>query len=189
MKKENNKKIFGIGLSKTGTTSLTEALNNLGYKAKHFPSVRYIPFITWHIKERYLIKYNALTDITVTAFYKELDKRFPGSKFILTVRDIDDWLESCRDYYRYKKPIITLPPKIIKLRLQIYGSIKFNKEKFEKAYYDHIKDVKDYFKERKEDLLVLNLCKNPNWKNLCDFLDKPIPDVPFPHRNIKGIWK
>ncbi len=31
-------KVFGIGLSRTGTTTLTTALQKLGYKALHFPS-------------------------------------------------------------------------------------------------------------------------------------------------------
>lgn len=38
MKKNNTKfKVFGIGLSRTGTTSLGTALNQLGIKTIHYP--------------------------------------------------------------------------------------------------------------------------------------------------------
>jgi len=34
---DGSRKIFGLGLSKTGTSSLTDALNLLGVKAVHYP--------------------------------------------------------------------------------------------------------------------------------------------------------
>ena len=49
-----NAKIFGIGLSKTGTSSLSEALEILGYSTVHFPST---------LSE--IAYYDAATDSTV----------------------------------------------------------------------------------------------------------------------------
>ncbi len=34
---KNQRKVFGLGLSKTGTSSLTDALNLLGIRSTHYP--------------------------------------------------------------------------------------------------------------------------------------------------------
>lgn len=88
-------KVFGVGLSKTATTSLTFALEILGFCTKHYPSLRYYPHWLRGIKKHVLEEDQAFSDITIIPFYKELDRKYPGSKFILTARDLDDWLESC----------------------------------------------------------------------------------------------
>jgi len=44
-------------------------------------------------------------------------------------------------------------------------------------------DIKEYFKDRPEDLLVLTLGKGEGWPELCTFLGKPVPDVDFPSAN------
>ena len=76
------RKVFGIGLSKTGTTSLSAALAILGYRSKHFP------------KDEDFARYDAFSDITVAMKFKTLDRFFPGSQFIYTVRDEPAWLAS-----------------------------------------------------------------------------------------------
>ncbi len=43
--------------------------------------------------------------------------------------------------------------------------------------------IKNYFKDRPDDLLVMNICDGDGWEVLCPFLDKPIPAVSFPHLN------
>jgi len=86
-------KIFGIGLGHTGTRSLNEALNILGYRSIHWPTDR----ATYHelsngVYDLAVLKSaDALTDITAAAFFAQFDKAYPGSKFILTQRDIDKW--------------------------------------------------------------------------------------------------
>jgi hypothetical protein len=30
----------------------------------------------------------------------------------------------------------------------------------------------------------MNICDGEGWEKLCSFLNKPIPDVPFPKENI-----
>ncbi len=65
-------KVFGIGLSKTGTKSLVKALKILGYKSVHYPRNLNV-----------LKNYDAAADISVAHAFKELDKKYPKSKFIL----------------------------------------------------------------------------------------------------------
>ena len=76
-------KILGIGHSKTGTFSLTTALQYLGYSAIHNPtSLRQVEL------------HAAATDMPVTVIFELLDRMFPGGKFIYSVRDREPWLES-----------------------------------------------------------------------------------------------
>ena len=56
-------KIFGVGLPKTGTTSLSEALRILGYTSIHYPTS------FDQIKE-----FDSATDSFVAINYKKLDK-------------------------------------------------------------------------------------------------------------------
>jgi hypothetical protein len=44
-------------------------------------------------------------------------------------------------------------------------------------------EIKEYFKDRPDDLLVMNICAGEGWEILCPFLDCGIPKIPFPHKN------
>jgi glycosyltransferase involved in cell wall biosynthesis len=171
------KKIFGIGLSKTGTTSLARALGILGYKACHYP--KSLAEIDAH---------EAATDVSVARDYKLLDKKYPGSKFILTIREKNDWLASIR---RQTK---RMPSKLRskwsrQLRRDVYGVVDFDRRKMGQAYERHYKAVLAYFRKRPEDLLVLNICDGEGWEILCPFLGKPIPKESFPRLNAVRVGR
>ncbi len=120
--------------------------------------------------------YDAITDTPVPSMYKELDKEYPNSKFILTIRNPEDWFESTSNHTgRYK----SLYPE----EVWFYGTDKIDKEVFIKKYLDHNAEVLDYFKDRHEDLLIMDICSGDGWQELCNFLDKPIPEGPFPYIN------
>ncbi len=167
-------KIFGIGLSKTGTTTLTQALEILGYRAVHFPrSDREIEFC------------DAATDAPVAAIFEQLDTRFPGSKFIYTVRDREQWLRSCEKFYSIRR---RQPDDIaLDLRRKFYGQAEFDRQRFAAGYERHHERVTSYFMDRPGDLLTLDICgQDAGWPALCAFLKKPVPDTPFPMAN-KGV--
>jgi hypothetical protein len=44
----------------------------------------------------------------------------------------------------------------------------------------HYKNVLEYFKNRPDDLLIIDICAGQGWEKLCPFLDKPLPQYPFP---------
>lgn len=164
-------KIFGIGLSKTGTTTLTQALEILGYSAVHFPrSFKEIEF------------FDAATDAPVAAMFERLDTKFPGSKFIYTVRDQEQWLRSCEKYYSVRE---RQPDDIgLKLRRKFYGKAEFDRGLFTSGYSRHHERVLSYFADRPDDLLVLDICgKDAGWPSLCSFVEKTVPDAPFPMAN------
>ena len=166
-------KIFGIGLSKTGITSLTEALRILGYSA-----------IQAHTS-RAIHDHEAATDTPVAARFQELDRMYPNSKFIMTIRDKQDWIKSCKQHFgngedllKYKKEVAV---EYAFCRGRLYGSLEFNEEVWLKAYANHTMHVYDYFNDRPNDILWMYITEG--WQALCHFLEKPIPQHPFPYLN------
>jgi len=174
-------KVFGIGLGKTGTHSLNQALIELGFNARHYPP----PGIM--IQKRFkdlLSRYDALTDSPVVPVYKDLDQQFPGSKFIFTIRAADGWIESYEDHYS-KSKYVRMRGQYKRLRLILYGTNEFDREKMLAKYHQHYKDVMDYFKNRDGDLLIMDIIEGDGWDKLCPFLDKNKPNIPFPHMGAR----
>jgi len=93
-------RVFCIGWSKTGTTSLTQALRMLGLFSWHWaPWVIGFDHIGSHPSEfridlSAVEDYTAMSDLPVCALYRELDQAFPGSLFILATRPLESWIAS-----------------------------------------------------------------------------------------------
>jgi len=174
-------KIFGIGLSKTGTTSLTQALEILGYKAIHNPSylLNYQDDVL-SLNYAEVSQYDVLTDIQIARFYKELDLKYPGSKFILTTREMKSWLRSCENHFNRFRDT---SDKARALDIAMYGTDLFDGEKLRNAYDRYYDDVMEYFQGRDSDLLILDVLEANKWQKICDFLDKPIPRAEYPMIN------
>lgn len=183
-------KIFGIGLSRTGTSSLNQALISLGFKSVHYPPINHL----FDVME----KYDAATDTTVAVKYKQLDRKYPNSKFILTTRDIGEWLRSCKWFFsrekakknaqrRKGKPLLSNQQMFI--RRYLYGNEFFNEELYREGFLLFHKDVQLYFKNRPDDLLVMNIGKGDGFNMLCPFLGKPTIKRPFPHLHYRRTWK
>jgi hypothetical protein len=66
----------------------------------------------------------------------------------------------------------------------VYGSLEYNKDRFVHVYDTHVRNVRDYFRHRPEDLLVLDICGGDGWEKLGPFLGLSIPRAQFPHANI-----
>lgn len=179
--------VFGIGLSKTGTTSLSAALNLLGWKSVHYPD----PELMW--RGRYadaLRGFNAAADISVSAFYRELDAAFPGSRFVLTVRrDVEAWLESAESHYaklaRRMAPGEQPIGARYEVRRRVYGIAGFEWERFRQAAVEHERAVRGYFAERPESLLIMDVCASEGYGALCPFLGVAEPAFGFPHENAR----
>ncbi|MDJ0707871.1 MAG: sulfotransferase [Leptolyngbyaceae cyanobacterium MO_188.B28] len=162
--------VWDIGLPRTGTKTFCEALKLLGYeKVQHNPSFDKLATL------------EAASDIGCVIFYKYLDYKHAGSKFVLCTRDLESWIESvkfiCEKYPSTDKDIAILR------RMLLYESVTFDRKKFIDAYHRHHADVRRYFRDRPNDLLEMNLIEGDGWEKLCPFLELPVPDVPFPHFN------
>lgn len=164
-------KIFGIGLSKTGTTSLIRALEILGYSSRHLP--RDVDFN----------QYDAFSDVSVALKYRTLDKFFPGSRFIYTVRNMPNWLASCERHFAKLARV----DRIQDLRESLYRCTLYDEQAFRDTWQRHDTQVRSYFAQRPGDLLVLDICAGEGWGPLCAFLGHEMPGVAFPWANPAKI--
>jgi hypothetical protein len=178
---EKEAKVFCIGLHKTGTTSLAKALSILGYRVKDYPTIRLLGNKFLWLRGTQINDYNCFTDSTIIPLYKRLDKKFPNSKFILTTRPIDSWLKSCSKWPNFNEDKVNRKRKIYRER--ILGDKNYNESKYTEKYYEHLSDVKEYFKYRPGDIITLDLSQKNKWEIICSFLNKPIPSEDFPHSN------
>ena len=175
-------KVFGIGLNKTGTSSLHSALELLGYRSHHGGGLDTHERISRAIDEREpLLRYiepepDAIVDVLAITYYFHLaDVQYPGSRFILTLRDIDEWVDSRRRHVErnqrmkeagtYDGPFLTVDP-----------------DTWTAEYVRHEAVVRAYFANRPADLLAYRPVDG-DWEPLCRFLDHPVPDTPFPWEN------
>jgi hypothetical protein len=176
-------KVFGIGLSRTGTKSLDRALSMLGYRSDHFSThLLRLDDDTLSLDMHNVELYDALTDITASLFFRELDDAFPGSKFVLTMRDPDEWLRSCRRHFPPLEPGLWPhgDAKVLELRRRMYATDCFDADRFLAAFHAHAAAVRSHFASRPGSLLVFDLCSGDGWGRLCAFLGRPEPGVSFP---------
>jgi len=125
----------------------------------------------------------AFCDLPFTILFRQLDKAYPGSKFILTVRPEHDWIRSVE---RHWDPAVNphrkfwdIAPFTHKMHQLLYGCKTPDRATFAKRYHRHNAEVWEYFKDRPGDLLTYHL--GDGWNRLCWFLDRPVPSVPYPH--------
>lgn len=182
--------VFGIGLSKTGTTSLDNALDILGYAPFHLPPIAKAdaagnirsdwPWWVW--------KHDAMTDLTVAVLHRELRAEFPNAKFIYTRRDMERWLKSCEKHFTQElrdRRIQQGQTYLAPLVKAFYGSEVFEESGFRAAYERHDAEVMALH-GADSNFMTYDLTDGQGWAPLCDFLGKPVPDQPFPKSNTAG---
>lgn len=129
-------------------------------------------------------KYDALQDVPWAALYRELDHLYPGSRFILTCREEEAWLNSATKHFKESH---------FELHEWLYGNgvLLGNEQLYLDRYRQHNEDVRTYFAGR-DDFIEMDLAARDGWEKLCGFLEEPIPRKAFPHAN-KGkhsyTWK
>ena len=98
-------KIFCIGFHKTGTTSLETALTMLGYRVTGCNGINDPDIEKNVLKMAFELvgQYDAFQDNPWPIIFKELDEKFPGSKFILTLRDSKSWRHSQVKHFGQKE--------------------------------------------------------------------------------------
>ena len=171
-------KIFGIGFHKTGTTSLARALYILGYNVTGYFGV-HDPDIRKNVYDqayRLAQRYDAVQDTPWPVLYKELDRWFPGSKFILTVRAPEAWMRSVKKHFKRHR---------IAAHEWIYGvsTAVGNESTYIQRFQEHSREVLEYFQDRPDDLLVMDIAEGDGWEKLCPFLGADRPPFNFPSAN------
>lgn len=187
-----SEKVFGIGLSRTGTTSLTHALQRLGYEAIHYDEDGDI------LSLNDLYRYDAATDTPCSARFEQLYYAFPESRFIYTTRAIDSWVESVTHHFEESDPS--------KVAMQyekggrgvlhsdnflswvfIHESLYGRFDSWEEAYRAFDERVRSFFDRHDSDrLLTISITGDDGWEELCRFLGKEVPSADFPHKNKRA---
>lgn len=174
-------KIFCIGLNKTGTISLDEALTTLGFTSFHWGGQDSRKAVERAIREgvpllTYLPEADAYSDIQrLSVSFDVLDRQYPDSRFILSTRPIEDWVDSRRRHVERNR------------ERQASGEyagtfVDIEVDRWRALYSDHHRRVHDYFSGR-DDLLTIDVTAGDGFDVLCPFLDRPVPSTPFPWRH------
>jgi hypothetical protein len=179
-------RILGVGLSKTGTTSLHRALGILGYKSVHFDCHRLNDVIDGTCRNPDFRRYDdvdAVLDIPTACFFEELMQAYPECSCILTKRDEDSWWKSIEAHVNRRSPVAKRSDSPFKwdLRHYTYGSAVAHEFLFRKKYREHNERVVS--RVPTERLLIMDIASGDGWEKLCPFLGLTIPDIDFPHQN------
>lgn len=185
---EARPRVFGIGLNKTGTSSLHQALQSLGYNSLHWGGLDTLWTVFRAVDEgKPLLNYldpdlDAFSDILPITYYFHLaDVQYPGSRFVLTVRDLDNWLDSRRRHVeknQQRKAAGEYRDDLVEVDIDGWRT----------EYVRHEAVVRAYFAARPADLLVFNVTGGDGWEPLCEFLGHPVPETPFPSVNVFRPW-
>ncbi len=168
-------KVFCIGFNKTGTSSLHHLFEEMGYRSYHGERWR-------NVKHNPLLRaYDCFSD-GIPSDFRWLDRAYPGSKYILQVRDLDRWVVSRLGHIQREKEQGTY-------RESEYWSDD------EKAIKTWVKQRNDYhisvmkhFMNR-SDFLVVNFIRNEDSaENVARFLHKS-GEFTRPKRNAAGAPK
>lgn len=143
----SSRKIFCIGFNKSGTSSLNALFRAWGMASMHGM------YSEWDADDPRFEQYECFTDGEQHDF-SMLDVKFPGSKFILLSRRLDDWLISRIRHTEIRKARKKTGWMRKEYEEDASGAVRKWVER-RGAYYDA---VYNYFAGRTEDLLLLNIC-------------------------------
>lgn len=201
------KKIFGIGYNKTGTTSLNQAMVDLGFVVGNQRQGE-ILFDDWLKRDfRKLISFCRTAQFFQDAPFSypytfvAMDQAFPGSKFILTIRDNpEQWYNSLIKFHGKLWGNGNVPPSAEDLknanylykgfpyyskkkRFKVDDTDLYNKDILISDYLRHNENVVDYFGDRPNDLLVINIAEKDSYQKFLEFLNVESNVSDFPWEN------
>ena len=193
-------KVIGAGFGRTGTHSLAVALEKLGFgPCYHFLEIDKNPghvelwndaldgkAVDWDVLYR---SYHSAVEWPTVSFLPQLLRKYPEAKVILTQRDAKDWYESANatifdglELSQFNPDPSKQASGAMKRRLILDGvfSGKYRDKAYAiEAYQQHIRTVVDLVLPGR----LLQFRVTEGWKPLCDFLDVPMLNEPFPRRN------
>ena len=183
-------KVFIIGLPRTGTTSISVALLDYGFKVAH----------TAYTKQAFALA-EVISDSPCFSDYQQLDKLFPEAKFIYLERDLSLWVPSMQ--MLLGKMLPSLEPKtgvfnpVLKRSFNEVFKLSstenpHNERHLTECYLTHKQAVVKYFGKR-DDLLTIDVSHKQSLRQLLDFLGIGYEgEQQFPHLNAGrkvACWK
>ena len=201
-------KVICAGWGRTGTRSLKYALEILNEKPSyHMQNIllNKKDAALWHSLifeknkdfewDNIFNNYGACLDFPSCNYYKELMLAYPNAKVILTIRDDESWVKSWNVLNNQILKSFTfrflskIPGTSFKLQKSIHKEMILGKRG---AFKGSISDKERRIRFNEWNQSVINYVPDnrllvyqvkEGWEPLCKFLDKPIPDMPFPYKN------
>lgn len=182
-------KIFIIGLPRTGTTSISVAFLEAGFKVAH----------TAYTQSAIELA-EVISDAPCFSDFEQLDRLFPGSTFIYLQRELSQWLPSIKGLLQKMAP--HLIPKsghfnpVLKRSFSEIFSLTYedllSDQHLTDCYQKHKQHVHKYFKGR-NDFIEVNVSDPLSLPTLFTFLGLPFEEGQvFPHLNREtqvANWK
>jgi hypothetical protein len=114
--------------------------------------------------------------------YQQVFHRFGDEmKYVLTTRkNPETWLGSLK-----KHSLLTHPDNHYRMLAYGYNYPHGYENQHIEIYNRHIAEAIDFFGKNNApgSLLILNWEMGDGWEKLCQFVNRPVPGVPFPHEN------
>lgn len=179
-------KVFCIGFNKTATTSVLQAFRILGLQPAASPNT--LPTGQGLVRSALEGDFQPLVEVArrfrsfkdrpwnIGACYQAMDRAFPGSRFVLTLRDEDAWWRSVHTW------VTEVKPHLLTLYFRHLGVDELTREAFVSGLRRRNEDIRAHFRGR-DNLLELDPASDRAWADLCGFLGEPVPGCPFPHVN------
>jgi hypothetical protein len=206
--RKGGKKIFCIGLNKTGTTSWAQAMTDLGYQVGNERAAE-IFLDDWAQKKysrilRFCDSAQAFQDVpfSLPGMYQILHRRFPDSRFVLTIRDSpQQWYRSMTRFHaRAWSADGNCPPTRRDLEnaqyiykgwpaafcLRVFQTPPddpYNRDMLLTFYKGHAQSVCEYFSKYPGSLLQVNVGAPRALQKMCAFLGTPYAGGEFPWKN------
>lgn len=175
-------KVFGIGLNKTGTSTLGDCFGLLGLRHAGFsPGL----LEAWHRGDLATVleatdHHDTFADWPWPLVYEAIDTARPDSRFVLTRRsDPEVWLSSLRAH-EARHPAN-------RWRFLAYGvrTVAGHEHELLARYDAHLHAVRAHFRGRGDRFVELCWEDGDAWPELCAFVGLPVPDRAFPHANAR----
>jgi tetratricopeptide (TPR) repeat protein len=183
-------KVFGIGLSKTGTTSFVAALEILGYSALHWTN----PATHELFADDDVFLFDAFADLPTCEHFEQFYYTYANAKFIYTTRPFESWKRSylaqmhaqgdasfaARRTRAMRGTGVTWGNRHARLAFGLY----YNYSSIEEAFESYDRRVRRFFADKPAArFLEFSLSDGHGWPELCGFLRKPVPTLPYPRKN------
>ncbi|CAH8619240.1 unnamed protein product [Heterobilharzia americana] len=215
--------LIGAGLMRSGTSSLKSALEYL-YKKRCY----HMRELVFNLRESHILMwlwaiqrdrekkeiprefwthiykdFVAAVDYPTVGFYKHLLQIYPNAKVVLTVRDPEEWVRSCRATtlleIMYRKP--TLGQRIVYRLTGVTKLPELHRQMFRQTLGENFdtatdEQLKNAYIGWNEEVIrsvpagrLLIFKSTEGWKPLCEFLGLPIPpsELPYPHLNERDV--
>ncbi len=191
-------KVIGAGFGRTGTDSMREALNILGFGPCHhmfevnahaeqkrmWRALVQGAAVQW---EQLFAGYGSCIDWPSAYYWKELSEFYPEAKVVLTYRTPESWWTSFEQTIVRGIQMSTEPESlgIALVRDKVFGGRPDDRAHAIAMYEQNVKTVKATVSP--ERLLVHNL--GDGWEPLCAHLGVPVPAQPYPSRNAASDFQ